>query len=188
MTGIYGWLAGKAWWLVIVAALCVVILGQRAQVSNAKAATARVQADFADWKATAAENRTLADRAQRTEEQRREDSTRKVIDEARTETLAAQADAVRAASAAGRLSGQLAAYVARARAAGANPAPAAGSPSQLGADPLDLLAQLYGGSDRASGEIGRFADALRIAGFACERAHDGLQPAGPAADPEEVKP
>lgn len=51
MTSIYTWLAGKAWWLVVFAALCMVILGQRAQVSNAKAATARLQTAIAQGKA-----------------------------------------------------------------------------------------------------------------------------------------
>jgi hypothetical protein len=180
MSAIYGWFTGKLIWLVVIALLGAVILGQRAQVSNAKASTARAQADFSDYKAAAAENRLLADRAQRTEEQRHEDTTRKAIDEAKQRAALATADAVGARAAGERVSRQLAAFTAAARRASADPAAAGGSAPA--ADPIGVLADVLGRADRRAGILAAFADAARGAGTACERIADGLQPPpGPVA-------
>lgn len=187
MTGIYGWLAGKAWWLVIVAALCAVILGQRAQVSNAKAATARVQAELADTKTAYAQAATKASEAARTEEARREAVKQEVIDHARQETDVAQAAARDASAAADGLRVRVAALVAAGRKAAGDPAPGNRGSSQPGSDPIGVLAGVFDRLDARAGELAVYADRLRIAGQSCERQYDGLlAPAGQA--PAEVKP
>jgi hypothetical protein len=165
------------WWvpIAVIGFLCVVILGQRVQVSNAKANVARAKAEFSDWKLAAAENRILADRAQRVEEQRREDNTRKAIDEAKKRTEVARADAVRVAGMHGRVREQFDAYRAAVRRASADPAVAAGSSPAIEA--LDLFAHLLSGSGKDAGELAKFADAAHGAGLTCERIADGLQPA-----------
>lgn len=60
------------------------------------------------------------------------------------------------------------------RPAGSHPAPAAGSAGEPGADPLDLLANLFSRADAGAGELASYADRLRVAGERCERAHDAL--------------
>jgi hypothetical protein len=141
-----------------------------------RAGRAAVQSEFTQWKLTAQENRLLADRAQRTEEQRRQAVADQEAQNANSKLVRARADAVIANAAAGKLRGQLAAYIAAVRRASQGAAAAAGGASQPSADPLDLLAQLYGRTDDAAGAIGQYADQLAISGAACERIADGLQP------------
>ncbi|MDQ0082958.1 putative iron-regulated membrane protein [Variovorax boronicumulans] len=166
------------WWVqpLIIALLLVGLLGQRVQVSNAKANVVRAKLEFSEWKTTAAENRILADRAQRNEEQRKQAVADKEAQDANSKLVQARADAVVASAAASRLRDQLAAYIAAVRRAGQDPSPATGGKGQPGADPLDLLAQLYGRTDEAAGAIGGYADDLAIRGASCERIADGLQP------------
>lgn len=167
------------WWVqpLIIVLLLGILLGQRVQVSNAKANVARAKLEFSEWKTAAAENRILADRAQRTEEQRKQAVADKEAQDANRKLVQARADAVIADAAAGKLRGQLAAYIAAVRRASQDPAAPSGGQGQPGADPLDLLAQLYGRADEAAGAIGQYADDLAIRGAACERTADGLQPA-----------
>lgn len=166
------------WWVqpLVIALLLAAVLGQRVQVSNAKANVARAQLAFSEWKTAAAENRILADRAQRTEEQRKQAVADKEANDANTKLARAHADAAVADAAASRMRGQLAAYIAAVRRASQDPASATGGARQPGSDPLDLLAQLYGRTDDAAGAISKYADNLAIRGAACERIGDGLQP------------
>jgi hypothetical protein len=62
-----------------------------------RAGEAPVQVEFTQWKLTDEENHLLADRAQRDLERRREDNTRKPVDEAKKRTDLARADALRVA-------------------------------------------------------------------------------------------
>ena len=171
-------LSPRAWIGLLFAALLVVIGVQRIEVSNARAATSRVRADLADLKITAAESARLLGQSYRAEEGRRETSKQTEIDRAHTQTAAAQAAAVVADAAAGQLLNQLTAYVAAVRRATTDTSPASGGASQRGADPLDLLAELYGGADQAAGEIAQYAGRLGIAGATCERIADGLRVGG----------
>ncbi|SDX11909.1 Protein of unknown function [Variovorax sp. YR634] len=166
------------WWVqpLIIALLLAGLLGQRVQVSNAKANVARAKLEFSEWKTIAAENRILADRAQRTEEQRKQAVADKEAQDANSKLVQARADAVIASAAAGKLRDQLAAYIAAVRRASQDPAATARGKGQPGADPLDLLAQLYGRTDEAAGAIGNYADDLAIRGASCERISDALQP------------
>ena len=166
-----GWL-----YAIFVAVLLFLMLGQQVRVSNARANVARSQREFADWKTAAAENRILADRAQRTEEQRRQTAANQEAQDAAQKLTRARADAAIANAAAGKLREQLTAYIAAVRRASQEPSPATGGESVAGADPLDLLAELYSRSDEAAGRIAEYADELRIRGLAAERIADRLQP------------
>ncbi|MFT0531891.1 DUF2514 family protein [Castellaniella hirudinis] len=115
----------------------------------------------------------LADATQlaRTTEQARWAAREGVINDAKTQTAAALADADSARAAADRLRGQLTQLQRRAR----DTAAAAGGQGQSGADTLDLLVGLLSGMDAAGRDISRYADRLRIAGLACERGYGGLE-------------
>ena len=141
-----------------------------------RAGQADTQADFDAWKLAAAESRVLADRAQRTEEQRRQDIVNQEIKNAAQELDQARAADAAASAAHERVRNQLSAFLAAVRRAGQDPVPAFGSPRVSGPDPLDLLADLYSRSDEAAGAIAAYADELRIRGATCERIADRLQP------------
>lgn len=160
------------WWAII-AALLVGLLGQRAQVSNAKAAEQRVRVDLANLKTEAAQAAQRAEKAARDEESRRNAEQEKIRHDAQTQVADAQRAARGAASDVDGLRKQLARYVAAGRAASSNPAVAVGSSPTSG--PLDLLADLFGRSVGRAKELAEYADDARIAGQACQRAYDSLE-------------
>lgn len=160
------------WKLLAVAALLAAVFA-----FGYRSGCAAVQTDFDEWKVTAQESRLLADRAQRVEEQRKQTVADGEAKDAAQKLTQARADAARAAAARDGVQGQLAAYIAAVRRAGAQSDAPTGSARQSGADPLDLLAQLYSRSDGAAGTIADYADELAIRGASCERISDGLQPA-----------
>lgn len=88
------------------------------------------------------------------------------------ETADTAVAAARAADASSeRLRVQLAAFTSAVR----NSTVAGGSsPTNGGADALDLLTGLFGRIDDAAGRLAEFADAAHIAGLACERSYDAL--------------
>lgn len=63
----------------------------------------------------------------------------------------------------------------RASHASGNTSAAAGGPSQSGADAIGLLIDMYTGLDQAGRDVAEYADRLRIAGLACERAYDAVR-------------
>lgn len=107
----------------------------------------------------------------RATEQARWSKREEIINDAKTQAAAAAADADRARAASERLRQQ----VARLRAGARDPAAAGGGQGQSGADTLDLLVGLLSGMDAAGRDISGYADELRIAGLACERAYDSLR-------------
>lgn len=173
------WALGN-WKLVLLAAVLAALasaLGvQTLRVAGAQKETAEARTDLADYKATAAESARLAERAERHEEQRYQTNTRKAVDEAHAETDLARAAADRADAAAERLSRQLAALRTADRAR-QDPAAAGRGQGEPGPDAIGVLADVLGRADARAGIVERYADALRIAGAACERYADGLQPA-----------
>lgn len=88
------------------------------------------------------------------------------------ELALAHRDAAAAHAAAGRLSDQLAAFVAAAR----RRDPAASGNSAPAGDPIGVLADVLRGADQRAGVLAAYADAARIAGLQCERAYDALRP------------
>lgn len=135
---------------------------------------ARLQADRAQERAAAALIAQHTEARYRAEEARRQKEAQDVVKEARTRAARAADDARRADHAAGELRDQLAAFVARARAAAGDPATGAGSPPAAAS--LDLLADLSGRIDAAAGELARFAESAHGAGLACQRQYDSLTP------------
>ncbi|QNK65896.1 DUF2514 family protein [Variovorax sp. PAMC26660] len=158
----------------VIALLLFFMLGQRVQVSNAKAATARAQVALADARTQAVQAAQKAEEDARTEETRREAEKQEVIDHARQQTEAALAAARDADAAADKLRGQLTAYVAAVRRATTNPSTS--SRSTPADDPIGVLADVLSRADARAGILAKFADSAHIAGTACERYADGLQP------------
>ncbi|MEJ8821425.1 DUF2514 family protein [Variovorax humicola] len=131
--------------------------------------------ELANDRARYAQAAQVADQAARAEEFRREAQKQEIVDDARKQAAEAIAAVGRADAAAASLRGQLARYVAAVREASADPGPASGSPPA--GDPIGVLADVFGRADSRAGELAKGLDAARIAGVACERYADGLQPA-----------
>ncbi len=109
----------------------------------------------------------------RIEEQRRTKEISEIADEATQQVAVARADARAAGNAADRLRERVSQLVAASRAT-SNSAAASASTGQPGGDPLDVLVDVLGRTDGAAGQLGEYADNLRSAGLACERAYDAL--------------
>lgn len=130
----------------------------------------KVQAEFSEFKATAAENARLAEVKERKIEQQWAAKAAEVSTHAQSQINALQADLAASRTASQRL---LAAAAATAkRGASQTPAIAGTGPSVGGADPLDLLVGVLQRHSDELVEVGGYADKLRIAGLACERADE----------------
>lgn len=174
MAGIYMWAAGKVGWLVIIGALLAVVMFDQVRVSNARAGADRARAELADTIARYAQAAKKAEEAARQEEARRADATRKVIEDAHVKVESAQAAAALAGGAAERLQQRVAALIAAGRAPAGNPSAPGRGPSKQSADALDLLSGVLVRMGGDAGQLAAYADRLRIAGLACERAYDSL--------------
>lgn len=166
----------KTWMAIAIAALVALVGLQQIRVSNAKAATSAARAELASDRATYAQAAQIAEQSARAEESRRTAATQKVIHDAKLETSAAQIAAGDAVRAADGLRKRVAALVAAGRQATSNPGTTGRSTGDEGGDALDLLAGVLARTDDAAGGIAAYADQLRVAGQACERYADGLQP------------
>lgn len=171
MTALTVLLNPRAWFALALAAALAF-----AGVKVYGAGEAHVQTAFDQWKLTAEENRQLAAKAQRIEQERRQTVNDKEADDASQKLVQARADVLIANAAHDRVRDQLAAFIAAVHRASQDPGAAAGGARVAGADPLDLLADLYSRSDEAAGAIAGYADELRIRGLAAEHIADGLQP------------
>lgn len=152
-------------WKLIGIGLLLAVLGlQRVHIAG-------MERDAVERRAVDAESQRLAERAQRTEEQRRNAAVAKEATSAQTQTAALDASlpAARAASDGVRDAATDAASRARASAC-----PAVASARQPGEDPIGLLVDVLGRADKRAGELAEYADRLRIAGIACERSYDAL--------------
>ncbi|WP_080559445.1 DUF2514 family protein [Variovorax paradoxus] len=161
-------------------ALCLGLAGAllTAGVERTRAASARAEAstarkDLAEFRATQAESGRLAERAARNTEQTWRARVDGVIQDGQKQIAAARADAASAADAERRLRTQLAAFRAAVRTASTAPTPAEGGAAA--ADPLDLLADLFGRADARAGELARIADERGAAGTTCERHADATE-------------
>ncbi|WP_339091098.1 DUF2514 family protein [Variovorax paradoxus] len=171
MSAALAWAVGN-WRLIAVAGLLALLGLQTVRLAEQRSDTASARTELADYRATAAESARLAERAQRTLEQTWRTRVDGVIQDGQKQIAAARADADRAGDAARQLHQQLATYRAAVRAASAAPAAAAGGPTT--ADPLDLLADLFGRADARAGELARIADKRGAAGTICERHADAV--------------
>nr|AER23933.1 hypothetical protein var055 [Variovorax sp. HH01] len=167
------WALGK--WRLIGLAFLLALLGlQTVRLADQRAETAAARKDLADYRATAAESGRLAERAARNTEQTWRSRVDGVIQDGREQVATARADAATAAAGQRRLRDQLAVYRAAVRAATAAPAAATGGAPA--ADPLDLLADLFGRADARAGELARIADERGAAGATCERWANATEP------------
>ena len=158
-------LALRYWWALALVGLSALLGVQTLRLSNAQEAMAEHLADDAFAKAadeSAARAREQADQAAFDAEAQRVRDERKEH-EAVISDLAATGD---------RLRDELAEFKRRARSAAT--CPAERGTRVAGPDPLDLLADVYARADREAAELGRYADELRRAGAACERASDAV--------------
>jgi hypothetical protein len=147
---------------------------ERTRAAGARADAADARRELADYRATAAESGRLAERAQRTLEQGWRARVEGVIQDGQQQIAAARADADDAVRAARELHNQLATYRAAVRAGAASTAPAAAEGGAPTADPLDLLADLFGRTDARAGELARIADARGSAGAVCEHYSEAM--------------
>lgn len=159
-------LALRYWWVAVIAALLAALGVQTMRLDRAQNAYAEHLAD--DAIATAA-----AQQAARLKERQDQEAYDLEAQHARDEKKALEADVARLADTADGLRGDLAEFKQRARAAKA--CPAVGGPGKPGADPLDLLAQLYSRADGEAAVLARYAEELRRAGLTCERAADAVR-------------
>lgn len=155
------------WKLVLVGVLLALLGVQTMRLNHAHMQRAQLEAQHAE-----AARKAEADA--RAEETRRQAIVDKEASDAQARIVQLEADAASARDSAERLRAAVAAAVSGAR-KGAKPAEP--SPGKPGADTLDVLSLVLARSDADAGELGLYADRLRSAGLACERAYSGLQPA-----------
>lgn len=158
-------------WIAIVLAIVLGLAGAFLY----KAGKATVRADFDAYRLSQQEARILADKAQRTEEQRRQTAVDKEAQDAQIKITALEADARAANDAAGRLHAAIGAVVAGARKDSRVASAGKGEP---GTDPLDLLSGMLYRHSQELVAVGKYADELSVAGSSCERIADRLQPVG----------
>lgn len=166
----------------ILATLCLLIAfagGYSVRATKAEAEVAALELKHAK-----ARERQAAELAATVAEYRAKEASatlaiQKAQDAAHAQLVQAHADAAASRAAADRLQNRVAALVAAQRAAAPAGAAAAGVGPPAHA-PVDLLADMLRRLDAAAGELGEYADRARIAGLACERAHDAVSdPGGP---------
>jgi hypothetical protein len=157
------WLLAN-WKLAVMAGLLALLGLQTVRIAELKE-------DAAEKHAADLETRLLADRAQRTEEQRRTAAAAQEAQDAQTRIASLEDDLrlARTASDGVRDAANGAGIRARARACSAAP-----SPGKPGEDPIGLLVDVLGRADQRAGELAEYADRLRIAGIACERTYEAL--------------
>lgn len=152
-------------WKLVLCGVLLALLGvQQVRIDHAHASLAKVQQEYAE----AAQK---AEREARAEETRRQAIVDKEASDAQARIVQLEADAAGARDSAERLRAAVSNAVSGAR-KGSKPADA--SQGKPGADALDLLSLVLARSDADAGELGLYADRLRSAGLACERAYSGL--------------
>lgn len=135
-----------------------------------RAGGASVRANFEAYKTQQTEQRLLADRAQRNEEQRRQAGVDQEVKNAQPAIAAEARDA--AALPDSRLQQPAIRYIHRA--CPNPPTAAAGAPAR---DPLMVFADVLGRLEQRSEDLARLAGERGTAGALCERIYDRLQPA-----------
>lgn len=134
-----------------------------------RAGRASLRGEFDAYKLAQQEVRILADRAQRTEEQRRTTAIAKEVTNAQPLIQAEARDA--AALPDSRLQQPAIRYIRRA--CPNPPAAAAGAPAS---DPLMVFADVLGRIEQRSEDLARLAGERGAAGTICQRSYDALTP------------
>ena len=167
-------LSPKLWLALIFAGLLAALGVGRVQLSNSRAATAGVRVELANMRSDYAQAAQVAEQQAREVEAQREAKKQKVVDEANKQTLSAKSTARAADAAAVSLRGRIADLVTAIRSATANTGSSSGSPTADNS--AGMLADVLSRADARAGLLASLADERGIAGAACERIADGLQP------------
>ena len=169
-------LSVKLWLALAIAALLAVIGIERIQVISANTATAGVRVELANMRSDYAQATQVAEQQAREVEAQREAKKQKVVDEANKQTLSAKSAARAADAAAVSLRDRISDLVAAIRSATANTGDSSGGPTADNS--AGMLADVLSRADARAGLLASLADERGIAGAACERVADGLQPGG----------
>ena len=145
--------------------------GGRWQQSAADAAT--YEAERTKVALSAAVDQMKAIDRIRDEEQRRTAAQTEIANVAKEDADRARADARAAGDAADRLRQRVDQLLAAARST-KDSGVAGGGQDKPSGDPLDVLVDVLGRSDKTSGILADYADQLKVAGLACERSYDSL--------------
>lgn len=160
-------------WLAVIFGMALAYGGGRWQQSNHDDAAYAAERTTAALSA-AADQVKAVDRA-RAEEQRRTAAQTEIANAAKTDADTVRAGARAASDAADRLRQRVDQLLAVARTV-KDPGATGGGQGKSGGDPLDVLVDVLGRSDRTSGVLAAYADQLKVAGLACERFYDALIP------------
>ncbi|MCV4343345.1 DUF2514 domain-containing protein [Pseudomonas capsici] len=163
--------AGRLWALAIgVAALA---LGLWLAYSHGRSVeNTEWQARWNDRNATDNQAQAVAEKTNRTEEQRRQASVNKVAEDARTQQVAAVDDAAHADAAGDRLHVAAQNFADRASCAGGDSGAAERGASTRRA--AMVLSDMLTRADARAGELAEAYDRARIAGIACEKSYQAL--------------
>lgn len=173
LLGLFDVLPGFLWALLLAGALA--LLGVRAvQISGARVATAEARLDLANYKTTAAESARIAEHGERAEEARRVGEQRKALNDAGKETALKATQLATAIADRQRLLGRIATYSAAARRASEDRT--AFADSKAASDAIGVLADVLERCDLRAQRLAEIADVRGIAGRACERSYDALNP------------
>lgn len=157
-------LALRYWWAIAIAALLALVGVQQVRVDRAQKA-------LSEYKLEVAENARIAEQLARKESERMQRAYDEEAAAAREERAALESDVSRLADTADGMRDELASFRQRAKQDSCIAIRGKGKPST---DPLDLLAELYARADKEAAELASYADRLRQAGIACERAADKI--------------
>lgn len=134
-----------------------------------------VRKDFDAYRIAQTEARLLADRAQRTEEQRRQTAVDKEATHAQEQIAKLEINSADARRAADSLHAAIGAAV---RGTRKDSGAATASKGEPDSDPLDLLSGMLYRHSQELVEVGKYADGVAAAGGACERIADQLRAGG----------
>lgn len=160
-------------WLATILALALAYAGGRWQQNAHDKATYEAKVAAAALDAARIQLKAVDDA--RVEEQRRTNAQTEITNVAKQDADTARADARAAGDAADRLRQRVNQLLAAARAT-KDPVAAGSGQGQPVGDPLDVLVDVLGRSDRATGVLADYADQLKVAGLACEHSYDALTP------------
>lgn len=160
------------WRVWLIFALVALSALQQVRVSDAKADAAEARSALAGDRARYASDALKRGEEERKIEVARQTENERIAREAQEQVKTAEAASRDAADAASRLRDRVASLLRAQRAAGASPGPVVGG--SAAAAPGDLLAGVLDRHSRELVEVGRFADASRIAGLACEASYEAL--------------
>lgn len=154
----------RYWWAIVIASLLALIGVQQVRLNNAKT-------NFAQYKLEVAENARIAEQVARQESERMQRAYDEQAAAVREEKASLESDVAKLADIADGLRDELASFRQRAKQDSCIAIRGKGKPSS---DPIDLLSELYARADKEAAELASYADRLRQAGIACERAADKI--------------